>query len=69
MKLILFNFHFFDLKLIIYSFKLGIARNLYFFVDLEEKIKLKSGGFLTRNSLSKERRSQFILILAVYIRV
>lgn len=44
--------------------KLGIARNISKISDQEEQRKLKIHGFLTRNSLCKERRStNFYLLL------
>nr|YP_009503388.1 ribosomal protein S9 [Euglena clara]AXA45469.1 ribosomal protein S9 [Euglena clara] len=38
------------------AIKLGISRALYKLSDLEDKKNLKLNGFLTRNSLCKERR-------------
>lgn len=38
------------------AIKLGLARSLYNIVDLNDQNKLKAHGFLTRNSLCKERR-------------
>nr|YP_007517054.2 ribosomal protein S9 [Euglena viridis]AEY70825.2 ribosomal protein S9 [Euglena viridis] len=38
------------------AIKLGISRSLYELVDLDNQKILKSSGFLTRNSLCKERR-------------
>nr|AKL79014.1 ribosomal protein S9 [Euglena viridis] len=38
------------------AIKLGISRSLYELVDLDNQRMLKSSGFLTRNSLCKERR-------------
>lgn len=37
--------------------KLGISRALYKLSEYNEQRKLKTNGFLTRNSLCKERRS------------
>jgi small subunit ribosomal protein S9 len=39
------------------AIKLGIARSLYNIIDLSDQQKLRANGFLTRNSLCKERRS------------
>lgn len=38
------------------AIKLGISRALFTLVELEDQRKLKMNGFLTRNSLCKERR-------------
>lgn len=41
------------------AFSLGVARSLCFSLNVEDKLKLRKLGFLTRNSLCKERRSLF----------
>lgn len=40
-----------------YIFSLGISRALSILVEADDRKKLKTSGFLTRNSLCKERRS------------
>lgn len=41
------------------AIKLSIARAIYKYIDDSSRKKLKENGFLTRNSLCKERRSVF----------
>lgn len=38
------------------AIRLGVARSLFVLLDAEDQRKLRSFGFLTRNSLCKERR-------------
>lgn len=56
---LLFSF----VKLKAFVLKLGISRSLYELVDLDNQKMLKSNGFLTRNSLCKERRSLSCILL------
>nr|YP_009538666.1 ribosomal protein S9 [Phacus pleuronectes]AYQ93676.1 ribosomal protein S9 [Phacus pleuronectes] len=42
------------------ALKLAIARSIYSFVEDFDKQKLKENGFLTRNSLCKERRNMVL---------
>ncbi len=41
----------------IYTNKLGLSRTLYKIIETSGQQKLKENGYLTRNSLCKERRS------------
>lgn len=43
--------------------KLGISRALYKLLEYDEQRKLKANGYLTRNSLCKERRSSNCLFV------
>lgn len=52
----LFNF-IFMLKFKAYNIKLSLARVLYDMVEFDDQRKLKTSGFLTQNSLRKERKS------------
>nr|YP_010700303.1 ribosomal protein S9 [Euglena undulata]WCH63447.1 ribosomal protein S9 [Euglena undulata] len=48
--------------------KLGISRALFNLVELDDQRKLKMNGFLTRNSLCKERRSLYRYLLLCLIK-
>lgn len=52
-----FKFFVFSMIFVFYILRLAISRALYAFVDVVDQEKLKVNGFLTRNSLCKERRS------------
>ena len=57
------------MKLQSYDIKLALARVLYDLVEFDDKRKLKSSGFLTQNSLCKERKSEYNIIYFYYFEI